>query len=441
MEITEKPIAFKPKARGADRFQYLTQTNAGTPAGELLRRYWQPIALASSLGPGAGPQPIRIMGEDLVLFRDTDNRVGLIDRQCAHRCTDLAIGRVEDGGLRCPYHGWLFDIHGKCLQQPAEASPTAKDRIHMKSYPVHQAGGAFWAYMGPGEPPLFPAYPALAGGDEHRYTTRWFGDCNWLQASEGNIDPVHTSYLHQLELTDPAMKARWGVFANAARPELSVEETRFGVRLYTMRQTDDVAKTSIRITNFVMPNACAVGGFEGYLGDGGLTMLWDVPVDDEHHWRWEFIYHRSGTLDKASLERQYESEKAEGDRMKRQKDDLYSQDRESMKSKAYLGLGECFSVHDVAITQSQGTIHQQANEHLSSSDIAITRARRMLDAAADTVAGGGDPPGVVRNKTENDFRDMVVVTGVLNAGVAKEDYCGQFAGDGEFFMPIATPKT
>ena len=165
MEITAQPIAFKPKARGADRFQYLTQTNAGTPAGELLRRYWQPIALVSSLGPDAGPQPIRIMGEDLVLFRDTDNRVGLIDRQCAHRCTDLALGRVEDGGLRCPYHGWLFDIHGKCLQQPAEASPTAKDRIHMKSYPVHQAGGAFWAYMGPGEPPLFPAYPALAGGD------------------------------------------------------------------------------------------------------------------------------------------------------------------------------------------------------------------------------------------------------------------------------------
>jgi phenylpropionate dioxygenase-like ring-hydroxylating dioxygenase large terminal subunit len=305
----------------------------------------------------------------------------------------------------------------------------------MKSYPLHEAGGAFWAYMGPGQPPIFPAYPALAGGDEHRYTTRWFADCNWLQASEGNIDPVHTSYLHQLELSDPTMKARWGVFANAARPELAVEETRFGVRLYTLREMEDPGKKSIRITNFVMPNACAVGGFEGYLGDGGLTMLWDVPIDDEHHYRWEFIYHRSGTLDKESLQAQYESEKAEGDRMNRKRAELYSQDRESMKSNAYLGLGQCFSVHDIAITQSQGTIHEQVNEHLSSSDIAITRARRMLDAAADTVAGGGDPPGVVRSADENDFRDLVVVTGVLNANDTKERYCAEYASLGDFFQP------
>ena len=121
--------------------------------------------------------------------------------------------------------------------------------------------------------------------------------------------------------------------------------------------------------------------------------------------------------------------------MKRRKDDLYAQDRESMKGKAYLGLGQCFSVHDIAITQSQGTIHQQSNEHLSSSDIAIARARRMLDAAADAVAGGGDPPGVVREAADNDFRDMVVVTGVLGGGQAKEAFCGVYAGDGEFFRP------
>ncbi|WP_077036384.1 Rieske 2Fe-2S domain-containing protein [Pelomonas sp. KK5] len=433
MTSAEQPVVIRQRPRGADRYQYLTQTNAGTPAGELLRRYWQPIALADSLPEGAAPQPIRIMGEDLVLFRDDEGRVGLIDRKCAHRCTDLALGRIEAGGIRCPYHGWLFGVDGRCLDQPAEASPTAKDRIRMKSYPIHQAAGAFWAYMGPGEPPLFPNYPALAGGSEFRYTTRWFGDCNWLQASEGNIDPVHTSYLHQLELTGDDMKARWGVFANQARPQLAAEDTRFGVRLYTTRKIEGTEKSSIRITNFVMPNACAVGGFEGYLGDGGVTMLWDVPIDDEHHWRWEFIFHRSGRLDKTALQKQYESEKAEGDRMLRQRENLYSQNRESMKKEAYLGLGECFSVHDIAITQSQGTIHGQEGEHLSSSDIAIVRARRMLDEAANSVAEGIDPPGVVRTPADNDFRDLVVITGEIGAGDTKEEYCSRFAQDSSLF--------
>ncbi len=427
------PVTVRAKPRGPDRYQYLTQTGPGTPAGELLRRYWQPVALIDSLPPGAAPQPVRLLSEDLVLFRDDQNRVGLIDRRCAHRCTDLALGRVEDGGLRCPYHGWLFDVHGHCLDQPAEASPTAKDRIRMKSYPLHEAAGVFWAYLGPGEPPLFPRYPALQGGPEHCYVTRWQGDCNWLQASEGNIDPVHTSFLHQLELADAQMQARWGVFSNQARPELSIEDTRFGVRLYTRRAIADSDRCSVRITNFVMPNACAVGGFEGYLGEGGLTMLWDVPIDDEHHYRWEFIFHRSGHLDKGALERQYSAEKAEGDRMWRRQEQLYSQDRESMKGQAYAGLGECFSVHDIVITQAQGVVHQQANEHLSSSDIAIVRARRMLDEAVDEALAGRDPRGVVREPAQNDFRDMVVVTGEMGVSESKEAYCAGYAADASLF--------
>lgn len=184
-----------------------------------------------------------------------------------------------------------------------------------------------------------------------------------------------------------------------------------------------------------MPNACAVGGFEGYLGEGGLTMLWDVPIDDRHHWRWEFIFHRSGELDKAALEKQYQSEKQEGDRMWRTWENLYSQDRESMKGKAYLGLGECFSVHDIAITQSQGTIHEQTNEHLSSSDIAIVRARRMLDEAAQAVAQGSDPRGVVRSEKDNNFRDMVVATGEIRCSESKEVWCAAYAASDDLFRP------
>jgi phthalate 4,5-dioxygenase oxygenase subunit len=403
------------------RYQYLTDTNVGTPAGELLRRYWQPVALANDLPSGGAPLGIRIMGQDIVLFRDDQDRIGALDRKCAHRCADLVLARIELGGIRCPYHGWLFDVDGKVLEQPAEASPVSKDRVRARSYPTREAAGAFWVYLGAGEPPLFPAYPALQGSDRYRYTCRWFGDCNWMQASEGNIDPVHTSYLHQLALEDDTMKARWGVFAANARPEISVADTRFGVRLFTTRDIGDGDK-SIRITNFVMPNACAVGGFEGDLGPGGATMLWDVPIDNEHHWRWEFIFHNSGALDKGGLDAQYRSEKRDGDRMWRTKETNYAQDRESMKGEAYLGLGPCFSVHDVVITQSQGQVHDQSDEHLSSSDVAIMWARRALDEAAKAVANGEDPRGVVRRPEENEFRDLVVYTGVLKPGMTKEAY-------------------
>ena len=417
----------------SSRYQYLTNTNRGTPAGELMRRYWQPIALTEDLPQGGAPVPIRIMGEDLVLFRDDHGRIGALDRKCAHRCADLALGRIEDGGIRCPYHGWLFDVNGQVLEQPAEASANAKSRLKGRSYPIKEVAGAFWIYLGPDEPPLFPNFPALQGSQDYRYTCRWFGDCNWLQASEGNIDPVHTSYLHQIELTDPAMKARWGVFANAARPQVGVEETRFGVRLYTTRNFGDNG-VSLRVTNFVMPNACAVGGYEGDLGRGGQTMLWDVPIDNEHHWRWEFIFHRSGKLDKVGLDAQYRAEKIPGaDRMRRTADDLYGQDRASMARGSFLGLGPCFTVHDIVITQSQGRIHDQGDEHLSSSDVAIVRARRMLDEAAQAVSAGADPHGVVRNAADNDFRDLVVVTETLDQGTSKEAFVAALAEDPTLF--------
>lgn len=426
-EVTEAIQAAAPP-RTAAKYQYLTQTNRGTRAGELLRRYWQPVELSANLPAGSAPRAVRIMGEDLVLFRDDVGRPGLLGRQCAHRCADLVLGRVEHGGIRCPYHGWLFDVSGRCLQQPAEASSTAKNRVRAKSYPVHEAGGALWAYLGPGDPPLFPNHPAVIAPAGYTYTCRWFGDCNWMQAHEGNIDPIHTSYLHSIELSDPEMKARWGVFSSAARPELTIEDTRFGVRLYTRRQMPD-DKATLRITNFVLPNACAVGGFEGYLGDGGLTMLWDVPIDDRSHWRYEFIFHRSGKLNTQALDEQYRSEKIPGtDRMRRSKEDHYSQDRASM-GEYYLGLGPCFSVHDVVITQSQGTIHNQQDEHLAASDVAIIRARRLLDEAVRDVEAGKDPRGVFRETAQNELHDLVVSTAVVGTQTKKEEYCATLARD------------
>jgi phthalate 4,5-dioxygenase len=416
------------------RYQHLTRTDAGTPAGELLRRYWQPVGMSAEILAGGAPSAERVMGEDLVLFRDENGRPGVLALKCAHRCADLSYGRVEAGGLRCVYHGWVFDVDGDCLEQPAEPpESTFKKRVRQRAFPCRDVAGVVWAYLGPDAPPLFPAFPALAP-ETYCYTTRWKGNANWLQASEGNIDPVHTSFLHQIVPRDPDMRARWGAFSVNARPEVSATETRFGVRLFTKRRLPESDDMLLRVTNFVMPNACAVGGFEGDLGPGGCTMLWDVPIDDEHHWRYEFIFHRSGKLDRATLDAQYAGEKVAGHEMRRTPENRYLQDRASMANgDAYIGLGECFSVHDIFITQSQGVIHDQSHEALGTSDVAIIKARKQLAAAVDDVAAARDPAGVIRTEAENDWRDLVVITQTIPQNTDLAEFCATIARDGTLF--------
>src|SRR5947209_5541621 len=137
----------------------LTRTGPGTPGGELLRRYWQPAALAEELPPGGAPLPVRLLGEDLVLFRDDQNRIGLLGIHCSHRGADLSYGRLEDGGIRCIYHGWLYDVSGRCRQQPGEPTgSTFHERIRQIAYPCVEKAGIILAYLGPGTPPLLPDY-------------------------------------------------------------------------------------------------------------------------------------------------------------------------------------------------------------------------------------------------------------------------------------------
>lgn len=408
-------------------FQHLTQTSRGTPSGELLRRYWQPVGLAGDVVPDGPPCATRILGEDLVLFRDADGRPGLLTRKCAHRCADLSYGRVEDGGLRCVYHGWLYDVDGRCREQPGEpATSTFKDKVRQGSYPCHEAAGAIWAYFGPGEPPLFPNYPAIAAPEAYRFTARWFANCNWLQGNEGNIDPIHTSYLHRFDLTDAVEKARLGVFHVDHAPELSIEDTRFGLRVYTERCVPDSGEVILRVTNLVMPNACAINGNEASLGPGGCSMFWHVPVDDEHHWRYEFTFHAKGPLPKEQMAAQYAAEKDAGDRHVRTPENRYLQDRDAM-AHSDLGMGKCFPAHDLFVTESQGAIHEQADEHLATSDVAIVRERRLLAEAIRTMEAGLDPRGVVRDPAENAFDDIVVITQQLPAGTDTFSFCNDLA--------------
>src|SRR6266480_4913130 len=153
--------------------ELLTRTGPGTPCGELMRRYWQPAALSEELPVGGAPLPVRLLGEDLVLFRGDQGQPGLLGIHCSHRGADLSYGRMEDGGLRCIYHGWLFDIHGNCLEQPGEPQGGVnRDSYKHLAYPCVERAGAIWTYMGPGEPPLFPNYPALSAPSAYGSTAR-----------------------------------------------------------------------------------------------------------------------------------------------------------------------------------------------------------------------------------------------------------------------------
>lgn len=430
METRNNDAQGAQDTRARPDVQTLVHTDKGTPAGELLRRYWQPVALSGDLAEGAdAPVPLRILGEDLLLFRDSAGRVGLVGQKCPHRCADLSYGRVEDGGIRCIYHGWLFDIEGRCVERPGEPTyrPSA-DGLRHTAYPVREAGGAFWAYMGPGEPPLFPDYPVLRGSEKYRFVNRWVSNCNYLQGNEGGIDPVHTSYLHRQDMADAEglrLKSL-AVFTADSAPVLSVEDQRFGVRIFTERQSGPNTKI-LRVTNFVMPNACAIGGSEAGLGRGGCSIFWHVPIDDERHLRFEFSFHSKVRMPKEEWARQIAAELDESGQMKRTPQNRWLQDRKSMRKDSFLGLGALFPIHDLFVTESQGVIHDRGDEHLSVTDLAIVRARRQMLAAIQDMQAGKDPRGVMRDEAENVLDDMLVLTETLDKNVDNRALCVELA--------------
>jgi phthalate 4,5-dioxygenase len=421
------------------------RTGPGTPGGALLRSYWQPVALSRHLPAGSAPQAIRILGEDLVLFRDERGRPGLLGLRCPHRRADLSYGRIEAGGLRCVYHGWVFDVEGACLEQPAEPERGRhRDKIAQKHYPVIERGGGLWAYMGAGAPPVFPNYPALAVPDDHRFTFRWHASCNYLQGNEGNVDPVHTSYLHAF---DPAMQPEGGtlrpavsqaVFGADIAPKLAVRETHFGMRIFAERQVPGPRKRQLRITNLIMPNGCAIAGSEQQFGRGGHSMFWHVPIDDESHWRFEFIFHGSVPLPKEEFEAHYRTECDESGFPKRRPENRFLQDREQMK-RSYLGMDRVFPAHDLFVTESMGRIVDREEEHLATSDLALVRSRRMLAQGMADVAAGKDPVGVIRDPAANDFRDLLVVSETIDENTDVDQLCVALAAQ-DIYAPKRAGK-
>ena len=397
--------------------ELLTQTNRGKPAGELLRRYWQPVALSEELPSGGAPLKVKILGEDLVLFRDDKGRAGLLGIHCSHRGTNLSYGRVEVGGLRCLYHGWLYDIEGRCLEQPGEpGGGEHRNDIRHRAYPCKEAGGVIFTYMGPGEAPLFPNYEFLKASADRLYVAKIFHECNYLQANEGNIDPVHLSFLHRfLEKRDERYRGVRGVgeshynlVARNIAPILDVELTDFGVRIYTVRGLQD-GKSYLRVSYFILPNLSA---FPGQTGGEGYSVNWHVPIDDAHHWKYTFVFSSGAPLQKEIINRE-RSELTPDYRLGRNEANRFMQDREAMKTKTYTGMGSGFQAHDAFATTSQGAIQDRTDEHLVSSDKAIVAARKLMEKAIRDIQEGREPPHVIRAPSQNRFPHLLVISDMI----------------------------
>ena len=402
----------------------ICRTGPGTPGGEFMRRYWQPVALARELPAGGAPVEVELLSEKLVLFRDEQGKPNLIIRRCPHRGADLSYARVENGGLRCLYHGWLFSGDGHCLEQPGEpAGSTLKDKVKFAAYPCVDAGGLIFAYMGPGKPPRLPDLPFLRGATDHAWYTKIHHECNYLQGQEGNCDPQHLSVLHRFlpqgESHQPDLNRL--LVADAA-PRIEVVETGYGLRILAIRAGDS-GSNLVRITNIVLPNYSSFDGgpmlnpkTNRIVPNMGYWVHWHVPINDTAHWKFSIAYRYDGPVDAAYQDEEFaflDSKYASG----RGLHNRFLQDREEMKTRTYAGLGRYFQEHDKFAVESQGPISDRSTEFLGTADVAVMRMRRMMIAAVEDVKAGREPPYIVRDGAPDPIDEMVVRSQNLPAEV------------------------
>jgi phenylpropionate dioxygenase-like ring-hydroxylating dioxygenase large terminal subunit len=402
----------------------LTKTGPGTPCGRLLRSYWQPIATSEEMPIGGDPMPVKIMSEYLVLFRDDKDRLGLIGQFCAHRGTDLSYGRVEDGGLRCLYHGWLFDIEGKCIDQPAEREGRKFcDKIRHPSYPVQEKGGVIWAYMGEGEAPMIPDFQFLMAPEPNRLAYRTIQTCNWLQGVESVIDPVHTTYLHRRAVGTRSIRSGNDVRAlrGIEPPDISSEDTSFGTRIFALHKSPNGRKY-LRINNYVYPCGATPSTSTGEVGYQGR---WYVPIDDETHACFEFFYRHSEPLDKDALNKFRADNVGSDKRHMRRSENRYLQDRVEQKSPdgSFAGMGEYFPAQDAFAIETQGRIRDRTKEHLGSTDIVVAAVFRRLLNAIKQVAETGEAPGLIRKQSEGLFADFICTSVFIEDDEDGPSYC------------------
>jgi phthalate 4,5-dioxygenase oxygenase subunit len=433
----------------------IVNTNRGTPMGELFRRFWLPVALSEELpGPDSVPLRVKVLGEDLIAFRDTDGRVGLVDAYCPHRGAPMFFGRNEENGLRCVYHGWKFDADGECVDLPnAPEGDTFRHKIHIKSYPCEDKGDLIWAYMGPAEKkPAFPDFEWTKLPKSHRYVTKFIEQCNYLQAMEGDYDPSHARFLHSVMDGAPInafnTQPSTGAGSQSTRQVLATPATRgwastdpnepfpravgdrrvrredprasaFGnTSLVDHEQAmlsvnyQDTAEGKVQATVGVtwwMPIFCTAG----LTAPGHLASNMRIPIDNEsltfYRLRWSWEPMTEDQLAEYKHGGYTHPELIPGTWMpKANLQNDYLIDRVSQKYFSYTGI-KTFPLQDIALIEAQwGPISHHWEEHLVSSDYMIIYVRRRLLKAAKELANGIEPVGPSRPDVYRFHRDSAI---------------------------------
>lgn len=354
----------------------LTRVGQGTPAGELLRRYWHPIAVAGELTEEKSTKFVRLLGENLVLLRDKQGRVGLLDDRCSHRGASLLYGRVEERGIACAYHGWLYDIEGNCLECPAEPEGSKFHlTIRHKAYPVQKFIGLYWTYMGPKPAPFLPKYDVwVKKGGKRKIVVYPLLDANWFQAMENSVDPAHLLILHQ----DTAMRARKPVSTTRGFID-DIEKTEFYEVAYGIMKRRNYKKGAVDEHPLIFPNI---------LRQGDATQI-RVPMDDTHTLIY-FVHFIPGGNGGGGDEEEPEV--------------LYLppfKDPPNILHPFTRFKTDLVLAQDHMVWETPGPIADRTRERLATSDRGIVMLREIMMREIRKVQQGFDPMGVVRDPAQD----------------------------------------
>ena len=399
----------------------LTRIAPDTACGNLMRHYWQPVALVDEFNPALDPRmairpvkAVRVLGQNLVLFKNAQGAFGLLDRDCAHRGADLSFGRNEGDGLRCPFHGWKFDVSGQCIQTPAEpAGSKLCDRVKQRNYPLIERSGVLFGWFGPegSTAPAFPALDCFTAPGTHTFAFKGLWQCNWLQAFEVGVDPAHASFLHRF-FNDESLDDTYGrqfrgasagdingerwpmtrVMREFDQPRISVEPMPYGMRLTALRPMTD-ALTHVRVTNAIFPHTFVIP-----LSETMTITQMHVPVDDTHTYWYSVFTSFAGAVDQEAMRNQRLRAISLPDYIpKAGRHNHWGFNPEEQVKRTYLGMGEDdINVHDQWACESMGAIQDRTREHLGTTDVAIMANRRILLKAIDDVEAGKLPPGLAQ---------------------------------------------
>lgn len=388
--------------------EFLTRVGPGTPMGNLLREYWMPAFVSPELEADGVVRRIRLLGEDLVAFRDTKGQVGVVAENCPHRGSSLYLGRNEAEGIRCAYHGWKFDASGRCVDMPSEpAESNFKNKVRLQAYPTRERNGIVWVYMGPREvPPVLPDHPANTCTEKPNiHSFKYVRECNWVQALEGDIDTIHVAFLHSRldrrldDETYPTTMARRAT--EAGRPgHIELLDTDWGA-MYAARYDLGDGRDVVRTSQFLMPFYTMPASADG--------KVW-VPIDDENTLVMEWSGRssprpagREEDLNAVDISRSRQPYGYRPDnpmvpwgnwRLRADRSNEWLRDRSVERDKFFLGILSN-PLQDSAVQVLMGAIYDRTKERLGTTDAMIIRVRRILMRAARELQEHGTVPPTV----------------------------------------------